>query len=262
LDVTDLFEWSVIFGTWLFTSLFFALRNLKYLLPLLLLAPGLSAQTISVQPGSVIVGVGQTATFSIVVSDPTCSILWQRNGINLTSSGPSFTTAPTLITDNGAKYTAVVYNCKVAAPAHSGVAVLTVTALAPINLTISGKLAFEDSSPVYTGPIVIEQWNVEAAPVSSTWVPAGNAAIDATGLLSGLFVINPSLVDSSGNVQFRFTIPGAAGAAPLAQELETLKLIQFQQGSSGIVVNEIVFKAPFMSSLQIVSKSSSVSLTP
>src|SRR5260370_29958086 len=94
----------------------------------------ISAQVtvITEQPQNQTAVVGQTATFTITISDPTCSVMWQRNGSNIVSGADlvSHTTPPVALADNGAKFGVAVYNCKTAANAHSDTATLTVTTTA------------------------------------------------------------------------------------------------------------------------------------
>jgi len=76
---------------------------------------------ITKQPQNQTAVVGQTATFTITISDPTCSVMWQRNGSNIVSGLDlvNHTTPPVALADNGAKFGVVVYNCKKAANAPS-----------------------------------------------------------------------------------------------------------------------------------------------
>jgi hypothetical protein len=87
------------------------------------------SSVITMQPQNQTAAVGQTATFTISISDPTCSVMWQRNGSNVAGGADlvGYTTSPVTLADNGVKFGAVVYNCKTAANGHSGTATLTVT---------------------------------------------------------------------------------------------------------------------------------------
>jgi Big-like domain-containing protein len=107
---------------------------MKRLLAFLLFPFALLGQTITVQPVGQTAALGKTATFSMVISDATCSVMWQRNGSNLISGTNlvSYTTPIVALKDNGAKYGAAVYNCKTAANAHAIPAVLTVVPFIPV----------------------------------------------------------------------------------------------------------------------------------
>jgi hypothetical protein len=105
---------------------------------------------------------------------------------------------------------------------------------------------------VYNGTIQPNQFNF----TTQSWVSAG-AITSSNGTLSGTFIVNPNLTDGNGNVQFQFSLPGITNMG-----LPLVPLIRFQQGSTGITVTETLFKAPFMTKLLAVEKSSGVSLTP
>src|ERR1700722_997298 len=77
---------------------------------------GASVPTITTQPQNQTAVVGQTATFTMTLSDPTCSVMWERNGSKIVSGLDllSYTPPPVRLADNGAKFGAAVYNCKTA----------------------------------------------------------------------------------------------------------------------------------------------------
>jgi hypothetical protein len=211
-----------------------------------ILAASARAQTVTTQPVNQSVTVGQTATFFVVLSDPTCSVMWQRNGSNVVGALNlvSYTTPPAKLTDNGAKFGIAVYNCKTAANAHSSQATLTVVLAVTLNVT--GSLKFDDSTVVYVGAISVQQNS------GGAWVSAGGISLDANGLFSGYLIVNPSLVDANGNLEIQFGI-----ATPAVYVSQTFSPAQFQQGSTGLELAWVLFKkAPQ------VTKSGSFSLTP
>jgi hypothetical protein len=73
--------------------------------------PG-TAPAITTEPGSQIVTVGQTATFSVVATGTApLSYEWQRNGTAIAgAAASSYTTAATTLTDNGASFKVTVTN--------------------------------------------------------------------------------------------------------------------------------------------------------
>jgi hypothetical protein len=213
---------------------------------LVVLASSSRGQTVTQQPTNQTVTVGQTATFTIAISDPTCTVMWQRNGSNVRSGADllSYTTAPTTLADNGAKFGTVVYNCKTAANAHSAVAGLIVAKAVTLNVT--GSLKFDDQTVVYVGAIVAQQDN------AGTWVDAGAINIDANGLFSGYLIVNPALVDAAGNLEITLGI-----TAPPLWVKQTFVPAQFLQGSTGLTITWVLFKkAP------TVTKAGSFELTP
>jgi len=70
------------------------------------------APSIAVQPLSVAVALGQTATFTVAAAgSPTLTHQWQRNGIGISGANKSsYTTAPTTFADNGAVFSVQVGN--------------------------------------------------------------------------------------------------------------------------------------------------------
>ena len=70
------------------------------------------AASIAVQPQSVTVNPGQTATFTVTAAgSPTLSYQWQMNGTNISgATAASYTTAPTTTANNGEVFTVQVSN--------------------------------------------------------------------------------------------------------------------------------------------------------
>ncbi len=68
--------------------------------------------TITTQPVSQTVNVGQTATFFVVASgSPTLTYQWLRNGFSITgATAPSYTTPPAVFGDHGAQFSVMVIN--------------------------------------------------------------------------------------------------------------------------------------------------------
>jgi hypothetical protein len=94
--------------------------------------PPATAPRITTQPVSQTVGVGQTATFTLVASGTApLNYQWQKNGANIAgATSSSYTTPPTVASDNGATFRCVVSNVAGGSPSQS--ATLTVNS-APAN---------------------------------------------------------------------------------------------------------------------------------
>ena len=92
--------------------------------------PGSTAPTITTQPGSQSVTVGQTATFSVIGSGTApLSYQWQTNGTAITgATASSYTTAATTLADNGSTFKVTVSNA--VGTITSAAATLTVSATA------------------------------------------------------------------------------------------------------------------------------------
>lgn len=96
--------------------------------------------TISTQPADTTVLAGNTATFSVLVSDPNgATYQWSKNGGNIGGATAStYTTPPTVVGDNGALFKVVVTGPS--GTVTSSNAVLTV--VAPITMT-SPNIAYD-----------------------------------------------------------------------------------------------------------------------
>lgn len=118
---------------------------------------------------------------------------------------------------------------------------------ATINLGVSGSITLVSGAPVINpgGALVANQWN------GTTWTALGVVTLNSTGTLSGQLGINPAYVDSSGNISFQFCVPGVIKCVA-----ETFPLVEFQQGSTGLVINAVIFPTV------LVPKSFSIALTP
>ena len=92
--------------------------------------PGSTAPTITTQPGSQSVAVGQTATFSVIgAGTAPLSYQWQTNGTAITgATASSYTTAATTLADNGITFKVTVSNA--VGTITSAAATLTVSATA------------------------------------------------------------------------------------------------------------------------------------
>src|SRR5580692_8867313 len=143
------------------------------------------APTITTQPTSQTVTVGQTATFSVSATGTApLSYQWQKNSANINgATAASYTTPATVTADNGAKFDVVVSNS--AGSKTSSMATLTVNAAAvgptittqPANQTVNaGQTATFSVTATGTAPLSY-QWqknsaNISGATASSYTTPA------------------------------------------------------------------------------------------
>ena len=90
--------------------------------------------TISVEPASQSVSVGQTATFSVaVLGSAPVSYQWQENGTNIAGAQAStYATPPTTSADNGSQITVIATNA--AGEVTSSAATLTVNPASPVDV--------------------------------------------------------------------------------------------------------------------------------
>jgi len=108
--------------------------------------PTLSAPTITAQPQSVTVAVGQTASFSVsVTGSPAPTFQWRRNGVAIGgATASSYTTPAAATADNGAVFSVVVSNSQGSVTSNG--ATLTVnagTTAQRANLVRLMSVAFE-----------------------------------------------------------------------------------------------------------------------
>lgn len=217
----------------------------------LIVTPSVPLLSIMVSPLSPTIAVGSMQQFTVkgTYSDSTTGDLTDSS--TWTSSAPAVATVNTIgivsaLTPGTATITATFQGLSSSATVSVDPAKIILT------VNSNSTLVFDDGSVVYNGTLIPEQWN----PSTSAWVQAGSVMSQA-GVLSGTLVIDPNLADPTGNIQFQFSLPGIANMG-----LPTVPLIRFQQGSSGITVNETLFKQPFMTKLLAVEKVSGIALTP
>jgi len=147
------------------------------------------APTITSQPASQSVTVGQVATFTVMANGTApLSYQWLKNNSNIGSAtSASYTTPATVADDNGATFTVVVSNS--AGSITSGAATLTVTATPmgptittqPANQTVTvGQAATFTVAATGTAPLTY-QWqknnsNISGATAASYTTPATASA--------------------------------------------------------------------------------------
>jgi acid phosphatase len=117
-----------------------------------------SPPSIAAEPANQTVKIGQTTSFTVAATGTApLSYQWQKNGAALSgATSPSYTTSPTMSSDNGAQFTVVVSNS--AGSVTSNAARLTVSAAAPSVTT--GRFG-------HVGIVVEENANYSAVTSSS-----------------------------------------------------------------------------------------------
>ncbi len=162
------------------------------------------APSITSQPLSQSVLVGQTATFSVSASGTApLSYQWRKNGAALSgATSSSYTTPAETVSDNGAQFTVVVGNT--AGSVTSSFATLAVTA-APVAPSITSQPANQTTSAGQTATFsVIASGTV---PLSYQWQKNGAAISGAT---SSSYT-TPSETTSDNGAQFTVVISNTAG---------------------------------------------------
>jgi hypothetical protein len=169
-------------------------------------APGGSAPTISVQPISQSVSVGQTAIFSVTAAGSgTLTYQWQKNGTAIgAATGSSYTTPAAVIGDNASTFLVVVSD--VAGSTTSSTATLTVNAPANTPPSISVQPAAQSVTVGHTATFSVTA--AGTAPLSYQWKKGGAAISGATASS----YTTPVTVIGDNASTFQVVISNAAGS--------------------------------------------------
>jgi hypothetical protein len=180
--------------------------------------------TITTQPANQTVAAGQTARFTMTISDPTCSVTWQRNGSNILSGVNllSYLTPPVTLADNGAKFGAAVYNCKTAANAHANTATLSVTG-SPTKVKVGSGAPTITTQPanetVAAGQTARFAMTISDPTCSVTWQRNGSNILNGVDLISYL---TPPVTLADNGATFSATIYNCQTAANARTNTATL----------------------------------------
>ena len=133
--------------------------------------------TITSQPASQTVTVGQTATFSVSATGSfSTTYQWRKNGVNISgATAASYTTPVTTAADNGSQFSAVVTSS--AGSVTSNTATLTVTA-APVAPSITTQPASRAVASGQTATFSVTASGT--APLSYQWRKNGTSIAGAT----------------------------------------------------------------------------------
>jgi len=171
-------------------------------------AAAATAPSISTQPASATVTVGKTATFSVIASGTAAlTYQWKKNGAAVSgATSPSYTTAATAASNNGAQFTVVVSNA--AGSVTSSAASLNVTAPATLLLNSNANsLSFGSVTVSSSSTQNVTLSNAGNASVTISQVMVAGAGFNATGA-NGM-ILSPG---QSTTLTSTFA-PSASGAA-------------------------------------------------
>ena len=165
-----------------------------------------SAPSVSAQPVSQSVTVGQTATFTVLAtSTATLSYQWRKNGASISGAiSSSYTTPPTTTIDNGAKFQVVITNS--AGSVTSSAATLTVTptvtlqsiAVAPSNSSVS-----QSQTQQFTATGTYSDNTTKDITTSVSWASSNTAVASIgvnTGLATGISAGTSQITASLGSI--------------------------------------------------------------
>ena len=158
--------------------------------------------TISAQPASQTVAVGQTATFSVTASGTgTLTYQWNKNGGAIGgANSASYTTPPAAASDNGASFTVTVTGAS--GNVTSNAATLTVNAPPSIVTQPASKTVIAGQTATFSVTAA------GAAPLAYQWKMNGNAI---NGANSSSYTTPPTTTGNSSE-QFTVTVTNSAGA--------------------------------------------------
>src|SRR5882672_2189475 len=184
--------------------------------------------SITTQPVSQSVTVGQTASFSVAAAGAApLSYQWQKNGANIVgATSASYTTSATMISDSGSTFRAVVSNT--AGTVTSAAATLTVNAAPAPGIQVSpASINFANAVVGTTLSQVLIVTNTGTATLSITQVTASGSAFAVSGFSLPLNVsagqratINVAFLPTAvGPVSGNISIASNAIGSPLAISL-------------------------------------------
>jgi hypothetical protein len=158
--------------------------------------------TISTQPASQTVTVGQAAKFSVTAAGPgTLTYQWNKNGGAIGgANATSYTTPPAIASDNGASFTVTVTGAS--GNVTSNAATLTVNAPPSIVTQPASKTVIAGQTATFSVTAA------GAAPLNYQWNMNGNAI---NGANSSSYT-TPATTTGNSSEQFTVTVTNSAGA--------------------------------------------------
>src|SRR5207237_842428 len=110
--------------------------------------------TITTQPASQTVSVGQTATFTVTAAGTApLRYQWQKNGTVIGgATAASYTTPATTAADNGDQFTVVVSNAVGSVTSNAASLTVTTTGIAPITTSFPVRQALHDGPAMTCTP--------------------------------------------------------------------------------------------------------------
>ena len=162
------------------------------------------APSITTQPASQMVTVGQTATFTVVASGTApLSYQWMKNGTAISGGTSSSYTAPaTTSADNGSQFTAVVSNTAGHVTSNAATLTVSATAVAP---SITSQPASQTVTVGQTATFTVVASGT--APLSYRWMKGGTTILGAT---SSSYT-TPATTSADNGSQFTVVVSNIAG---------------------------------------------------
>jgi glycosyl hydrolase family 18 (putative chitinase)/HYDIN/CFA65/VesB family protein/ASPM-SPD-2-Hydin domain-containing protein/Ig-like domain-containing protein/immunoglobulin I-set domain protein len=147
-----------------------------------------AAPSITTQPPNQTVVVGQTANFSVTASGTSpLSYQWSKNGTAINgATSPTYTTPPTISSDNGAQFTVLVSNA--AGSATSNAATLSVNAATFLLSANPTTLAFGNVNTGSSSLLTVALTNSGNSNVIVSSVSISGPGFTASGVSAGTIV--------------------------------------------------------------------------
>src|ERR1700728_137484 len=174
-----------------------------------------SHPSITSQPASQTVSVGQTATFSVVACGTApLSYQWQKNGGTIVgATSASYTTPPTTAGDNGSQFDVVVSSSGVGVTSSS--ALLTVTSLPSITTQPANQIVNVGQTATF---VVVASGT---APLSYQWSKNGGTVTGATS--ASYTTPATTAVDNGSQFQVMVSSPsGSVSSTPATLNVNNL----------------------------------------
>jgi Ig-like domain-containing protein/immunoglobulin I-set domain protein len=198
--------------------------------------------SLTVQPASVTVSVGQTATFSVSATGTVpISYQWQKGGTNIAgANAASYTTPVTTLADNGSKFDVIVSNS--AGSVTSAQATLTVSAspvapnitVQPTNQTVTaGQAATFSVTATGTAPLTY-QWQKNGAVITGATAASYTTPVTTTADSGELFrvVVSNTAGSMTSNTATLTVNPGTSTSSV------DIITYHYDNGRSGQNLNE------------------------
>jgi phosphatidylinositol-3-phosphatase len=178
-------------------------------------ASSTTAPTITSQPASATVEIGESATFSVeATGSPPLRYQWRRNGVTVTgATSGTYSTGPTSAGDSGVSFTVVVSNS--AGAVTSGAATLTVNAPA-VAPSITTQPASQNVTAGQTASFSVLASGT--APLSYQWKRAGVAI---AGAVASSYTTPVTTIADDGAV-FSVTVSNSSGSVTSANATLTV----------------------------------------
>ncbi|MGD0907851.1 MAG: choice-of-anchor D domain-containing protein, partial [Candidatus Acidiferrales bacterium] len=163
------------------------------------------APSITTQPASQTVTVGQTATFLVTTTGTApLSYQWQKNNAAISgATSASYTTPPTVTSDSGSQFSVVISNSTGSVTSNTATLTVTAAAVAP---SITTQPASQTVTVGQTATFLVT--TTGTAPLSYQW-QKNNAAI--SGATSASYTTPPTVTSDSGS-QFAVIVSNSTGS--------------------------------------------------